>query len=191
MGILGEVIQNAKGGGVLIPIIFLGIQADSSFLKLVREKLGEQSAFLSKEGFFAGEEGLYFLICEKEIPFLDAGGGLVVLGENFSAKNAPAHLMRATCIYPFRNSEAQNFVKESGLEKISCGDCFGTVVLSGNREQTMVTLQRNICTLSGSVTEAGDFPITQSLFEKEDSVSVYELLAYTAIMLLIGRKDLL
>ena len=55
----------------------------------------------------------------------------------------------------------------------------------------MVTLQRNIRALSGSVTEAGDFPITQSLFEKEDSVSVYELLAYTAIMLLIGRKDLL
>ena len=60
MGILGEVIQNAKGGGVLIPIIFLGIQANSSFLKLVREKLGEQSAFLSKEGFFAGEEDFIF-----------------------------------------------------------------------------------------------------------------------------------
>lgn len=175
----------------MIPIVFLGEKKHSSLVRHMREKLGEQSVFLSEEGFFVGEESNYFLVCTKTFPFLDAGGGVIVLEESFSLQDAPAHLLRATCIYPSRNKEAQILVKESGLDKISCGDCFDTVVLSGNREQTVVTLQRNIRALNGSVIEAGDFPLTESSFEEEGSMSVYELLAYTAIMILIGRKDLL
>ena len=113
---------------------------------------------------------------------LDCGGGLVVVGENFSAQYAPEHVLHAQYVVVSNTERARLCAAGCGLPVLGCGGRFDSLSFSSRQEQTVITLQQDLQRLDGGKLPAGDYPVELPV-ELEDD----DLLLCAAVLLLLGE----
>lgn len=166
----------------MIPLFFLGDPSDLALSQSISTLLLQNHASLSPQKFSWNPRSQVFVIDGICPDYLDAGGGIIILKESFSAHFAPRHLLHANCIIPEGHPQALSFIKESGLPYFDCGSSFSSLSLSCAEEQTFVTLRNSLQTLNGNLVPAGDFSLNVPA-----SLGMYPTLCYAAIELLLDR----
>lgn len=167
----------------MTPIILLGEGEERHLLAALRELLRHRCGWCAGGEFFWQADADVLLLEAPAPARLDAGGGLVVLGESFSSLCAPAHLLHASCILPSGHPAAEEFVRGCGLPGIFCGGSGGDLTLSSTQEQTVLTLQRQLRRLDGAEVAAGDF-----VTSLPEGLSPCEQLCCAAVLLMLGEQ---
>lgn len=90
------------------------------------------------------------------------------------------------CIFDSSQHSVMELARSKQYKTLTCGfSPYDTLVLSSSeRGQALVSLQREIRTVSGQVVEPGDF-----LIQKSEEYSDMTLLLCTAVFLLLDRKQ--
>ena len=167
----------------MIPVILLGDSGDSQLCRALQGLLRQRCGWHVDGEFFWQADADVLLLDLPSPAHLDAGGGLVVLKENFESADAPAHLLHASCIVPFGHPAAEGFVRACGLPSVYCGGSGGDLTLSSAQEQTVLTLQRQLRRLDGTEVAAGDF-----VTALPEQLSPCEQLCCAAVLLMLGEK---
>lgn len=163
----------------MIPVILLGEEQDRRLLDALRSLLGNACGWQEREGIFCREGASVMLFHLPASSWVDAGGGLVVLKENFLPKHLPEHLLHARCILPDRGAEE---LLQCGLPCIRCGDA-GELRMSSTQERAVVCVQSPLARLDGSCIAQGEHSLELPL-----NLSVYEMLCCAAVLLLLGME---
>lgn len=164
---------------MMIPVILLGEARDRHLLDALRSLLGERCAWQTREGIFWKADAKVLLLELSASSWVDVGGGLVVLKENFLPKHLPEHLLHARCILPDRGAEE---LLQCGLPCIRCGDA-GELRMSSTQERAVVCVQSPLARLDGSCIAQGEHSLELPL-----NLSVYEMLCCAAVLLLLGME---
>lgn len=117
-----------------------------------------------------------------EVPQMEHMNGILVFKSSFCSQKGRI----ADGVLPVldsQNEAAAEILRESGCIALTCGTAPRDTVsiASLQPEESVVSLQRSIITLSGEVVEPHDFPVH---VKKEGSV--YSLLAACSVLLLAG-----
>ena len=115
------------------------------------------------------------------IPDVFKINGLLVFKNSFISNDLPINIDGLTPIVDEQNKTAISILKRTGSSVISCGMAYHNTlsIASIDYSSAVVSLQRNIKTLTGNVLEPHDFPV---YFNKR--IDLYSLLASSAILLL-------
>lgn len=173
-------ITMQEGRDAVLPIILLGNPREEHLGRVLSALLG--CSRLCRGELFCQPGSELLVVDSPRVRRLDAGGGIVLLKENFEQTDAPNHLLHAHCILPDGVQAAQQFVQRCGLPGISCGGSAGMLTLSSTQEQTVLTLQRKLKRLDGGWIAEGDFSP-----DLPRQLTAYELLGCAAVLLLLGR----
>ncbi len=122
------------------------------------------------------------LLCEGEFERITAPCGILLPGACFSCRRIGL-CGRFWCIFDSQDSISARFAKEHGVKTLTCGfSPYDTVTLSSiTPEQAVVTLQREIVTIRGTVAEPADHPV----FLRK-SYSAQSILRAAAALILMG-----
>lgn len=167
----------------MLPIVLLGNPQEEHLGRVLASLLG--CSRLCQGELFCHPRSELLVLDSPQVRRLDAGGGIVLLKENFEQTDAPDHLLHARCILPDGAPEAQQLIQRCGLPGISCGGSRGMLTLSSTQEQTVLTLQQRLQRLDGGWTAEGDFSL-----DLPRQLSAYELLGCAAVLLLLGRVQI-
>lgn len=166
----------------MIPVILLGEKSDRRLYHALCRLLEHRCGHCGQDGFCWQQGADVLLIEQPQGNRLDVGGGLIVVGENFSAQHAPAHLLHAQYVVVSNTEPARLFAAGCGLPVLGCGGRFDSLSFSSRQEQTVITLQQDLQRLDGGKLPAGDYPVELPV-ELEDD----DLLLCAAVLLLLGE----
>lgn len=125
---------------------------------------------------------LKFIIYElQNIPLVSGGRAILIFKNSFKSKIAPIKLSGLIPIIYEQNKEAISALKGTGASVISCGmSTYNTLsIASRDYNSAIVSVQRQIKTLTNHIIEPHDFPL---YFNK--SIDMFNLLISSAILLL-------
>lgn len=167
----------------MIPVVLLGDQTDRKLYLALRRLLAGRCGTIGADGFCWKEEADILLVEQAGGSRVDAGGGLIVVRENFLMQHAPAHLLHAQYVIVPNTDQARRFATGCGLPVLGCGGHFDSLSFASTQEQMVLTLQQDLQRMDGQKLPAGDYPAELAV-ELEGS----ELLLCAAVLLLLGEE---
>lgn len=123
-----------------------------------------------------------FIIYElPKIPIVNKTKGILIFKNSFKYDNTELKLDKLIPIVDDQNKQAISILSHTGTSAISCGMAMHNTlsIASIDENNAIISLQRDIKTLSDSIIEPHDFPVYYS-----KRIDVFSLLAVSAVLLL-------
>lgn len=161
----------------MITVVLCGSEKDNSINGVMRRALRAYDET-------SGEERARFLLREcTSIPSMEKANGIFVFKNSFLAKEDPKFCGDFIPVLDAQNCKAAAILNGTGKIAITCGMSAKDTLSIASLDYTaaVVSLQRNITTVTSQMIEPHDFIVTL-----KDSAGVYPLLAACAVLLLSG-----